>query len=65
MKTSPSKPDRSLAIAILLAAFVIGTVSLVGLLPLVDPAKTRLLHFPVLVLSLFLAGAALALWKKP
>lgn len=60
---SPNNPVRSLALAVMVAATLIGAASLVGLLPIVDPAKARLLHFPVLVISLFLGGAALALFK--
>ena len=57
------KPTRSLAIAILTAACALGVISLLGLAPLVDASKARLLHFPGLILSVFLVGAALALWK--
>lgn len=58
---SPSKPQsgRSLGLAIMIGGSLIGVLSLLGLLL---PDKARLLHFPALVISIFLIGAGIGLF---
>lgn len=61
MKMSPSepRPGRSLGIAVMLGGTLVGIISLMGLL---IPDKARLLHFPALIIGLFLVGAGIALF---
>ncbi len=59
MSPSEQRPSRSLGIAIMAAGALVGIVSLLGLFV---PDKARLLHFPALVLGIFIIGAGIALF---
>lgn len=54
------KRTTSVGIAIMVAAFVLGIISVLGLMPFLA-TKAALLHFPALVISIFLAGIGIAL----
>jgi|GEM_PF-4780722 len=54
------KRTTSTGIAILVIAFILCIISTLGLLPLLAD-KAVLLHFPALMLGIFLAGIGIAL----
>ena len=54
------KRTTSMGIAIMVIAFALGIISALGIMPFLA-AKAALLHFPALIISIFLAGIGLAL----
>lgn len=56
------KTTASLGFGVLIAAFVLGVISILGLVPALRE-RSVLLHFPALIISVYLAGVALVMIK--
>lgn len=56
------KATASLGWGVLIAAFILGVVSILGLVPALRE-RSVLLHFPALIISIYLAGVALVMIK--